>query len=330
MPDDRSESGLPPDVRDTVLTVGTFDGVHLGHQMVLNRLAARAAERGTRSVHVTFEPHPLEIVNPAVAPHLLTVGDEKLEVLAESGIDYLAVVPFTRELASWEAARFVDDVLIARFRVAHLLMGHDHAFGRNRSGNVDVLRGLGASRGFSVEVIEPVTAASSASGAPISSTFLRRAVAGGDLAHAREGLGRPYALGGRVVQGERRGRLLGFPTINVPIPSPRKLLPPQGVYAARVQTPRGAFGGMLNLGPRPTFDNQDVTIEVHLFDVADDFYGMRVRIDFLSRIRDTVKFDGIDALVGQLRRDEAEARRILASLGGTPSAATVAPSARSV
>ena len=132
------------------------------------------------------------------------------------------------------------------------------------------------------------------------------------------------------MQGEKRGRLLGFPTINVPIPSPRKLLPPQGVYAARVQTPRGAFGGMLNLGPRPTFGDREVIIEVHLFDVADDFYGMRVRIDFLSRIRDTVKFDGIDALVSQLRRDEADARRILASQAGTPGAGTVAPSARSV
>jgi riboflavin kinase/FMN adenylyltransferase len=307
---DPTESGLPPDVSSTVVTVGTFDGVHLGHQMVLSRLAARAAERNTRSVLVTFEPHPLEIVNPSVAPHLLTVGDEKLEVLAESGIDYLAVVPFTRHLASWEADRFVDEVLVSRFRVAHLLMGHDHAFGRNRSGNVEVLQRLGESRGFTVEVIEPVSAGSA--GPPISSTFLRRAVAGGDLSHAREGLGRPYALGGRVVHGAKRGRLLGFPTINVPLPSPRKLLPPQGVYAARVQTPRGAFGGMLNLGARPTFDDDSITIEVHLFDVTDDFYGMRVRIDFLTRIRDTVRFDGIEALVAQLRRDETDARKVLA------------------
>lgn len=310
-----SGSGLPPDVADTVITVGTFDGVHLGHQVVLARLAARAAERKTRSVLVTFEPHPLEIVNPAVAPHLLTVGDEKLEVLAESGIDYVAILSFTRELASWDAARFVDDVLISRFRVAHLLMGHDHAFGRNRAGNVDVLQRLGESRGFTVEVIEPVSAGAASSAPPISSTFLRRAVAGGDLDHAREGLGRPYALGGRVVQGHKRGRLLGFPTINVPIPSPRKLLPPQGVYATRVHTPRGAFGGMLNLGPRPTFGDESLTLEVHLFDVSDDFYGMRVRIDFLSRIRDTVKFDGIDSLVAQLRTDEADARKILASDG---------------
>lgn len=292
-----------------MLTVGTFDGVHLGHQAVLNRLTRRASELKTHSVLVTFEPHPLEIVNPAVAPHLLTVGDEKVEVLAESGISYLAVVPFTRELSSWDAARFVDEVLVGRYRVSHLLMGHDHAFGRNRSGNVDVLRELGRSRGFTVEVIEPVSAAGGAQ--PISSTFIRRAVAGGDLAHARAGLGRPYSLSGRVVHGEKRGRLLGFPTINVPLPSPKKLLPPQGVYAARVYTPAGTFGGMLNLGPRPTFDDAETSVEAHLFDVETDLYGARVRIDFITRIRDTVRFDGVEALVAQLRRDEVEARQAL-------------------
>lgn len=310
MPEIRSDrSGLPPDVTGTVLTVGTFDGVHLGHQAVLDRLTRRAAELKTHSVLVTFEPHPLEIVNPAVAPHLLTVGDEKLEVLAESGISYLSVVPFTRELSSWDAARFVDEVLVGRYRVAHLLMGHDHAFGRNRSGNVEVLRELGRSRGFSVEVIEPVSAEGGTQ--PISSTFIRRAVAGGDLIHAREGLGRHYSLSGRVAHGEKRGRLLGFPTINVPLPSPRKLLPPQGVYATRVYTARGTFGGMLNLGPRPTFGDVETSVEAHLFDMEADLYGSRVRIDFVTRIRDTVKFDGVEALVAQLRRDETAARQAL-------------------
>ncbi|MBC7897403.1 MAG: bifunctional riboflavin kinase/FAD synthetase [Cytophagaceae bacterium] len=302
-------SGLPPDVRRTVVTVGSFDGVHRGHQVVLGQLAQRAAERGTRSVLVTFDPHPLEVVNPSVAPHLLTVGDEKLEVLAESGVDYVAVLPFTRALASLDAAQFVDQVLVGRFRVAHLLMGHDHAFGRNRAGNPEVLRELGQTRDFSVEIIAPVTGDS---GQSVSSTFIRRAVAGGDLAHAQEGLGRPYAVGGRVSHGEARGRLLGFPTINVPLESERKLLPPQGVYAVRVQSAHGTFGGMMNLGPRPTFGDAAVSLEVHLFDVSADFYGMRVRIDFVSRLRDIVKFDGVDALIAQLRRDEVDARRVLA------------------
>ncbi|MGQ0648656.1 MAG: bifunctional riboflavin kinase/FAD synthetase [Gemmatimonadaceae bacterium] len=309
MPDETNlASGLPPDVTQTVVTVGSFDGVHRGHQDVLARLVQRATDRGTRSVLVTFDPHPLEVVNPSVAPHLLTVGDEKLEVLAESGLDYVAVVPFTRELAALDAAQFVDQVLVGRYRVAHLLMGHDHAFGRNRAGNPQVLRELGVARGFTVEIVSPVTAGS---GRPVSSTFIRRAVAGGDLASAAEGLGRPYAIGGRVTHGEKRGRLLGYPTINVTLESARKLLPPQGVYAVRVQTPRGTFGGMLNLGPRPTFGETDVTLEAHLFDVEAEFYGMRVRIDFLSRLRDTRKFDGVDALVAQLRLDSADARRVL-------------------
>ncbi len=304
------ESGLPPDVTRTVVTVGSFDGVHRGHQDVLARLVARGEERRCPTVLVTFDPHPLDVVNPAAAPHLLTVGDERMEVLAGSGIDYLAVLPFTKAMASLDAAAFVDEVLIGRFRVAHLMMGHDHAFGRNRAGNPEVLRSLGATRGFSVEVISPVTGGT---GRPVSSTFIRRAVAGGDLASAEEGLGRPYAVGGRVVAGEQRGRLLGFPTINVPIVSPRKLLPPLGVYAVRVQTPRGAFGGMLNLGGRPTFGDEQTSIEVHLFEASGDFYGGRVRIDFLARLRDTVRFPDVAALVAQLRRDESAARSVLAA-----------------
>ena len=302
-------SSLPPNVEGTVVTVGTFDGVHRGHQDVLTRLVQRAQALGARSVLLTFDPHPLEVVNPAAAPPLLTVGDEKIEVLAESGIDYVAILPFTRTLAAFDAERFVDEVLVGRLRVRHLLMGHDHGFGRNRAGDENVLRALGTTRGFSVEVVDPVIGPH---GQPVSSTAIRRAVAGGDLERAAEGLGRQYALGGRVSHGEQRGRLLGFPTINVPLPSPRKLLPPQGVYAIRVQTPHGPFGGMLNLGPRPTFDDARVSLEAHLFEASGDFYGMRVRIDFVRRLRETERFDSVDALVAQLRKDERTAREALA------------------
>lgn len=303
-----TRSGLPPGVSSTVVTVGTFDGVHRGHQDVLAHLTERARERNSSSILVTFDPHPLEIVNPAAAPQLLTIGDEKLEVLAESRIDYAAIVPFTRDLASWDAVRFVDEILVGRYRVGHLLMGHDHGFGRNRAGSPEVLRELGAARGFTVEVIEAVR---SGSGQPVSSTLIRRAVAGGDLDRAAEGLGRAYAIGGRVVHGEKRGRLLGFPTLNVSLASPRKLLPPTGVYAARVQTPLGEFGAMLNLGPRPTVGDQATTLEVHLFDATGDFYGSRVRVDLVRRIRDSVRFASLDELVEQLRRDEVAARQAL-------------------
>jgi riboflavin kinase/FMN adenylyltransferase len=302
------DSGLPPNVKGTVVTVGTFDGVHRGHQDVLARLAVRADEVGLAALLVTFDPHPLAVVNPAAAPPLLTVGEEKIEVLAESDIHYLAVLPFTPALRQYAPEQFVDDVLIRRFRMRELLIGHDHGFGRGREGDVEVLRAIGARRGFRVDVVPPVTAGD---GRPISSTQIRRAVAGGDLQRAALALGRPYAVGGRVVHGEQRGRLLGYPTINLAPPSPRKLLPPEGVYAVRVQTPKGAFGGMMNLGPRPTFGETAVTLEAHLFDADEDFYGAHVRVEFIARLRDTIRFPSADALVAQLARDAEQARRAL-------------------
>lgn len=313
MPPDRPaslDSGLPPDVDRTAVTVGTFDGVHRGHQLVLRQLADRARARGVHSLLLTFEPHPLEVVNPAAAPRLLTVGDEKLEVLAESGIDFVAVMPFTPALAAYGAEQFVDEILLRRFRMHDLMMGHDHRFGHNRSGDVSTLQRLGVSRGFDVTVIPPVTVDGAQA---ISSTAIRRAVAGGDLDGAAVGLGRRYSVGGRVARGANRGRSLGFPTINMPVPGPRKLLPPEGVYAVRVQTPAGPRGGMLNLGPRPTFGDPDVVVEAHLFDTDLDLYGARVRIDFLGRLRDTQRFSGPAALARQLARDAESARAVLAA-----------------
>jgi riboflavin kinase/FMN adenylyltransferase len=305
---DADISGLPPTATGTVVTVGTFDGVHLGHRDVLARVAARAREIGRRSVLVTFDPHPLEVVNPAAAPLLLTVGEEKLELLAESGIDYAIVVPFTPALARHTAEQFVDRVLRARARMGELIIGYDHGLGRGRAGDVDALQALGARRGFGVEVVAPVTAGDAR---PISSTSIRRAIAGGDLHRAAVWLGRLYSVGGRVNQGERRGRLLGYPTINLSLPSPRKLLPPEGVYAVRVQTPFGPFGGMMNLGPRPTFGDPSLSLEVHLFDADVALYGAHVRIEFVRRLRDTRRFPDADALVAQLRRDEEMARGAL-------------------
>jgi riboflavin kinase / FMN adenylyltransferase len=303
-----SDSGLPPTARGTTLTVGTFDGVHRGHQRVLECIAQRGEERGLSSVVVTFDPHPLEIVRKEAAPPLLTLSSEKIEVIAESGINYVAIVPFTKTLQHYDAAAFVDQILRQRFHVKHLVIGHDHGFGRGRAGDVEVLRRLGETRGFTVEVISAVDGAD---GVPISSTMIRQAVAAGDLERAGRMLGRPYSMSGRVQGGDRRGRLLGFPTINLGAPSPRKLVPPAGVYAVRAQTHLGPFGGMMNLGARPTFGDETVAIEVHLFDADGDFYDRAVRIDVLSRLRDTKKFDGADALVAQLREDEKQARRAL-------------------
>jgi riboflavin kinase/FMN adenylyltransferase len=311
MTDAADESGLPPHVKGTVITVGTFDGVHRGHRDVIERLVRRARERGLPSVLVTFDPHPMEVVNPAAAPPLLTTREEKLEVLAESGINYLAVVPFTPALAAFSAEEFVEQVLRERFRFEELLIGYDHGFGRQRAGNVGVLRELGEKDGFAVEVVEAVE---SPDGHSVSSTSIRRAVAGGDLERACAGLGRPYSVSGRVVEGDKRGRSLGFPTLNLGAPPARKLLPPEGVYAVRVQTPRGPAGGMLNLGPRPTFGDASTTLEAHLFDTSGDFYGAQVRLDFIARIRATRPFASKEQLMKQLEQDELDARSALTLL----------------
>lgn len=305
----REEPGIPFEPgQGSVVTVGTFDGVHLGHLHVLRRLVERGRTSGMRSVLVTFDPHPLEVVNPAAAPPLLTVGDEKIEVLAETGLDSVVVLPFTPALQRYSPDDFVQ-LLRRRVRMRELLIGHDHAFGRGRQGSVELLRQFGQRDGFAVDVI----AAVSAGGQPVSSTKIRRAVAGGDLATAAAGLGRRYAASGRVVHGDKRGRLLGFPTLNLLLPSARKLLPPLGVYAVRALTPLGSFGGMMNLGPRPTFGDAALGLEVHLFEGGGDLYGARVRVEFVSWLRETRRFSGPEELMAQLGRDAEAAKVALAA-----------------
>jgi riboflavin kinase/FMN adenylyltransferase len=309
------DAGLPL-ADGAVITVGTFDGVHRGHQDVLATLVRHAEARGLPSVVITFDPHPLEVVNPAAAPPLLTLTEEKLAIFAQTGVSYVAVVPFTPALAAFEAERFVDDVLLGRFAMRELLVGHDHGFGRGRLGDIDVLRQLGRSRNFHVTVLPPVYAPD---GLAISSTEIRRAVAAGDLPRAAMGLGRPYSLAGHVIRGDQRGRTIGYPTLNLSPPPSRKLLPPDGVYAVRVQLPEGQFGGMLNLGPRPTVGDHQRRIEAHVFDAGADWYGAAVRLDFVARLRGTRPFPGLDALKAQLADDERQARRALATAQPTSS-----------
>lgn len=308
------EALLPPGIRGTVVTVGTFDGVHRGHLDVITRLVARAREADYPSLLVTFEPHPLEVVRPESAPLLLTTRHEKLDVLAATALDYLAIVRFTPEFAHRSAEEFVDRTLREQFRMRMLLIGHDHGFGRGREGDADTLRELGASRGFDVEIIPPVR---SASGEPVSSSRIRRAVAEGRLDDVAADLGRIYSVSGTVVAGEARGRLLGFPTLNVEPESERKLLPPDGVYAVEVTTPRGRFGGMLSIGGRPTFDDDRRTIEAHLFDATGNFYGDVVQVGFVARLREIARFPNSAALVAQLADDERDARRALTAFAGS-------------
>lgn len=303
--------------RGSIVTVGSFDGVHLGHRAVLGEIARRGREAGLRSVLVTFDPHPLEIVNPPAAPPLLTVGAERLEILAQQTLDEVRLLAFDRRIASLAPEEFVREILLERCGMRALVIGHDHGFGRGRSGDVNTLRALGAEHGFEVDVVAPVDRGAQR----VSSSLIRRAVTGGDLDTARALLGRPYSVSGTVQPGARRGRTIGVPTINLAPPSARKLLPPDGVYAVMVETPAGRFGGMLNQGTRPTFGETTRTLEAHLFGFDGDLYGRAVRLDWIRRIRDVRRFDSAEELKAQLAHDRASAEAALAS-AHDPSGAT--------
>ena len=291
----------------SIVTVGSFDGVHRGHRAVLAEIARRASVAERQSVLVTFTPHPLAVVNPAAAPPLLTAGDERLEVLAQTGVDRVLMLRFDRRVAAMTPREFVREVLLARCDMRELVIGYDHGFGRGRSGDADTLRALGAELGFAVDVVGPVEAG----GQQVSSSRIRRAVAGGDLELAARMLGRPYTVHGRVEPGAARGRKLGAPTINLGGIPAEKLLPPDGVYAVRVEWRGGTADGMMNQGGRPTFGEAGRTLEANLFGVDRDLYGEHVRLAWIGRIRDVRRFDSAEALKEQLMRDRSAAEAIL-------------------
>lgn len=300
-------SGLAVDPgRGTVVTVGTFDGVHLGHRRVLEELAQRARASGRRSLLVTFEPHPLEIVNPAAAPPLLTVAAERREALAQSELDTVVFMRFTTAVARLSPEAFVR-LLIERYHMQELVIGFDHGLGRGRTGDATVLRELGRRLGLAVDVVGAVRL----DGRQVSSTLIRRAVAGGDLDTAARLLGRPYSLSARVVPGAGRGRTIGYRTINLELPDPRKLLPPDGVYAVRVEWAQGASGGMMHQGPRPTFGDSRRSLEVHLLDASPDLEGALVKVSWVARLRDVQRFASAEALKRQLDHDLAAATAAL-------------------
>ncbi|PYP50220.1 MAG: bifunctional riboflavin kinase/FAD synthetase [Gemmatimonadetes bacterium] len=298
----------------TVATVGTFDGIHRGHRAVLDDVVRRARARGLVSLLVTFDPHPLEVVNPSAAPRLLTLPDEKRAQAATLGVERIEVLAFTPELARLGPEEFVRDVLRARFAMETLVLGYDHGFGRGRSGDVELVRRLASQDGFAMEVVAAVTDG----GQPISSSLIRTAVAHGDLASAERGLGRRYSLRAVVERGAGRGRTIGVPTINLTPPDPRKLLPPDGVYAVWVEIAgkRDAgsgkrYGGVMNQGPRPTFGVTARALEAHLFDFAGDLYGETVTVEWVRRLRDVQTFPSRQALVDQIERDAVAARSVL-------------------
>ena len=294
--------GLPND-RGTVATVGTFDGVHLGHWSVLQEIARRAQAAGRRSVLVTFDPHPLKIVRPEHCPPLLTTALEKKEILAESGLEYAVFIAFTRELSAYEPRRFVEEILIGRLGVEELVIGYDHGFGKDRSGDSETLTRIGEELGFTVDVVPPVHA----DGGPVSSSRIRAAIQRRDMREARVCLGRFYSVQGVVVRGDGRGRQLGFPTANLSIGEGDKLIPPEGIYAVRASMRAGTYAGALHLGPRPSFPGSPPTIELHVLDFDGDLYGERVRVDFVSWLREIRPLE-VSAMVDQIREDVEAAR----------------------
>jgi riboflavin kinase / FMN adenylyltransferase len=305
---------------ESVVTVGSFDGIHLGHQAVIRQVCERAAKKGVAAVMVTFEPHPGSVLSPGAVPPRLTTAIERLEVTAELGLTRLVVLRFDATLAALPAERFVTEVLLARCGMTELVIGADHGFGHGRGADSRTLPELGERLGFGVTVVDPVP---DASGQPVSSTRIRSALAAGELARVAGWLGRPYRFSARVIPGAGRGNTIGVPTINLEGPPPDKALPPDGVYAALVEWGGGTAGAMLNQGPRPTVGDARRSLEAHLFGVGQELYGRAVRIEWVERLRDVQRFPSLDALRAQLALDRDAALKALAR---TPLTSTVRPS----
>ncbi len=291
----------------SIVTVGTFDGVHRGHQAIVDYLLERAQAQGGTSTVVSFDPHPRSVVHDEDVP-LLTTVPERASLLSDLGIDRLVVIPFSLTFAQISPEEYVQEVLVRRIGLQEITVGYDHRFGRKRAGDVDLLKQLGTTHGFDVDVIPPREVGPDV----VSSSMIRERVGEGDVQRAAELLGRPYQLSGTVARGEGRGRTIGFPTANLSIPDPRKLVPKRGVYAVWVQLPGGEKKpGMLNIGHRPTFDEMDVTVEAHLLDFEGDLYGETLTVQFMQRLRDEQKFASADALATQLSEDEQHCKRVL-------------------
>ena len=297
-------------VRPTVITIGTFDGLHRGHREVISKICNRAKAVGKKSLLVTFRPHPLSIISTGEAPELLTSYDEKKEILTECGIDYVVFLPFNNDLANYDPREFVKDFLIDRFGLSELIVGYDHRFGKGGAGDTHLLKTLGKEMDFSVEVVPPLLK----DGRPISSSAIRGYLSSGDVRSASENLGRLYSFVGEVVAGDKRGRKLGFPTANIKVSNEQdevKLIPLEGIYAVIVQVGRKQYSGALHIGPRPTFLDLDKVIELYIIDFKADIYGKKVKVECVEYIRDITSFESAIDLISQMNNDVERVREIL-------------------
>ncbi len=293
----------------TVLTIGNFDGLHRGHQALLERLTARAKVLGLPAAVLTFEPHPREFFAPEQAPARLTSLREKLSLLERSGVDHVHVCRFNAALASLSATDFIERILVGGLSVRHLIIGDDFRFGRGRSGDFAMLQSAGVANGFGVEAMDTIDW----QGERVSSSAVRDALEAGGIEHAARLLGRPYCIAGRVVKGQQIGRQLGFPTANVQLK--RKRLPLSGIFVVSVSgIGDKPLPGAASLGVRPTLgEGLKPVLEVHLLDFADTIYGAHVTVNFLSKLRDEAKYDSLDLLKEQIAQDVTATRTYLAN-----------------
>ena len=296
----------PP--RYSVVTSGTFDGVHLGHQKILGRLKELAERKQGETVLLTYWPHPRLILQPEDnSLRLLTTLTEKVKLLEELGVDHLIILPFTKELSQMSSEEFIRDILVEKIQTKTLVIGYDHKFGKNREGSFEYLQSHSHLFGFAIEEISR----QDVDDLGVSSTKIRTALAQGDISTANKYLGRPYDLSGQVVKGQQIGRSLGFPTANIQIAEDYKLLPRDGAYAVHAEVNSIQYKAILNIGDRPTVDGQKKTIEAHLIDFEGDLYGQELRVYFQEFLREEKKFESLDALKNQLVVDRERAIFIL-------------------
>lgn len=289
----------------SVVTIGNFDGVHLGHVELFRRLEASSHSHNLPSVAVTFEPHPLKVLAPESAPGLITTFEQKVALISDAGVDCLAVVPFTIEMSQMTAESFVTRILCESLGMRHLIIGHDYAFGRGREGNYDTLERLGLELGFTLEDLEPVGDGEMV----FSSTLVRSRMINGDMAAVSKILGRYYMISGTVVHGREIGHTIGFPTAN--ISTMNELIPPDGVYAVVVLVDGRLVKGACDIGINPTFEGGLRTVEVFLLDFSGQIYGSEIAVYFVHRLRDVKKFSGAAELVKAIENDVEVTRTIL-------------------
>ena len=296
------------DVKNPVVTTGTFDGVHVGHQKIISRLKDVAKEQSGETVLLTFYPHPRMVLFPDDNDlKLINTQQEKIELLEQYGVDHLIIHPFTKEFSRLTSVEFVRDILVNSMKTNKLVIGYNHHFGRNREGSFEHLKEYGPVYGFKVEEIP----AKDIDNIEISSTKIRNALQTGDVATARTYLGHEFSLTGKVVDGKKIGRTIGYPTANIQVEDKYKLIPADGIYAVKVKHADTLYGGMLSIGHNPTVNGESRTVEVNIFDFDKDIYGDDATIYFIERLRDEVKFNGLEELTAQLALDKENSLKIL-------------------